>query len=121
MDYSQNMMDADGTRKAFDIVSRWEGIDFVVTFIRTGQFVLPWLSGDRMTMLLGRFWVDRDRLPKPMAMVLEPSILPQEAEAIHIAIKECISSRLPVYYSFGAAANAIKLVLDHAERRSALV
>lgn len=121
VDYSQNMMDADGTRKAFDIVSRWDGTDFVVTFIRTGQFVLPWLSGDRINMLLGRFWVDRDRLPKPMAMVLEPSILPREAEAIHIAIKECISSRLPVYYSFGAAANAIELVLNHAERRSALV
>ncbi len=119
IDYSQNMLDAERTRKAFDIVSKWEGTDFVVTFIRTGQFVLPWLSGARINMLLGRFWIDRDDLPKPVAMVIEPSVLPQEAEAILPAINECISSRLPVYYSFGAAANAIDLVLSQAERRAA--
>jgi hypothetical protein len=51
-------------------------------------------------------------------MVLEPSILPQEAEAILAAIRECISSGLPVYYSFAAAANAINLVLSHAKKRS---
>ncbi len=118
VDYSQNMMDADSTRKAFDIVSRWDGTDFVVTFIRTGQFVLPWLSGSRINLLLGRFWMDSDRLAKPVAMVLEPSILPQEAEAILTAIRECISSGLPVYYSFGAAANAINLVLNHSQKRS---
>ncbi len=118
VDYSQNLMDAEGTRKAFDMVSEWEGTDFVVTFVRTGQFVLPWLSGSRINMLLGRFWADRDELPKPVAMVLEPSILPQEAEAILTAINECVSSGLPVYYSFGAAANAINLVLNHAEHLS---
>jgi hypothetical protein len=49
-------------------------------------------------------------------MVLEPSILPNEAEAILAAIRGCISSGIPVYYSFAAAANAINLVLNHAER-----
>ncbi len=121
VDYSQSMMDAESTRRAFEIVSRWTGTDFVVTFVRTGQFVLPWLSGARLHMLLGRFWIDRDRLPKPMAMVLEPSLLPQEAEAILTAINECVSSGLPVYYSFAAAANAINLVLSNAQTRPGAV
>ena len=112
------MMDAESTSKTFDILSRWEGTDFVVTFVRTGQFVLPWLSESRINMLVGRFGAKQGHSPKPVAMVLEPSILPQEAEAILAAIRECISSGLPVYYSFAAAANAINLVLSHAEKRS---
>lgn len=121
VDYSQNMIDAEATKKTFDILSEWEGTDFVVTFIRTGQFVLPWLSESRIHMLVGRFWVKRDRLIKPVAMVLEPSILPQEQGAIFAAIQECTSSGLPVYYSFAAAANAINLVLTHAESQSRAV
>jgi acyl-CoA synthetase (NDP forming) len=118
VDYSQNMIDAEATMKTFDILSEWEGTDFVVSFVRTGQFVLPWLTESRIHMLVGRFWVKRDRLVKPVAMVLEPSLLPKEAEAIFAAIRECIASGLPVYYSFAAAANAINLVLAHAESQS---
>jgi hypothetical protein len=121
VDYSQNMIDAEATMKTFDILSEWEGTDFVVSFVRTGQFVLPWLTESRIHMLVGRFWVKRDRLVKPVAMVLEPSLLPKEAEAIFAAIRECIASGLPVYYSFAAAANAINLVLAHAESRSRTV
>jgi hypothetical protein len=51
-------------------------------------------------------------------MVLEPSIMPEEAEAILAAIRSCISSGLPVYYSFAAAANAINSVLNHTEKQS---
>jgi acyl-CoA synthetase (NDP forming) len=119
VDYSQNMIDAESTKKAFNILAEWEGTDFLVTFIRTGQFVLPWLSESRVQMLIGRFWVKPERLIKPVAMVIEPSILPQEAEAILAAIRECVASGLPVYYSFAAAANAIDLVLSHAGKRSA--
>jgi hypothetical protein len=51
-------------------------------------------------------------------MVIEPSIIPQEAEAILAAIRNSILSGLPVYYSFATAANAINLVLNHAESHS---
>jgi len=70
---------------------------------------------------MSRFSLKQGYLPKPMAMVLEPSILPQETEAILAGIRGCISSRLPVYYSFAAAANAINLVLNHTERQSKIV
>jgi hypothetical protein len=65
---------------------------------------------------MSRFSIKQGLLPKPVAMVLEPSIVPKEAEAILTAIRGCISSGLPVYYSFAAAANAINLVLNHTER-----
>jgi hypothetical protein len=51
-------------------------------------------------------------------MVIEPSIIPEEARAILAAISNSILSGLPVYYSFAAAANAIDLVLSHTERQS---
>ncbi len=118
VDYSQAMTNLEGVIKTFGILSKWEGTDFIVTFVRTGQFTTSRISEDHLNLLMSRFSIKQGLLPKPVAMVLEPSILPNEAEAILAAIRGCISSGLPVYYSFAAAANAINLVLDHAERRS---
>jgi len=118
VDYSQAMMNLEGVVKTFSIVSGWEGADFIVTFVRTGQFTTSRLSEDHLNLLMSRFSIKQGLLPKPVAMVLEPSILPNEAEAILVAIRGCISSGLPVYYSFAAAANAINLVLNHAEKCS---
>jgi hypothetical protein len=67
---------------------------------------------------MSRFSIKQGLLPKPVAMVIEPSIMPEEAGAILAAIRSAISSGLPVYYSFAAAANAINLVLNHAEKQS---
>jgi acyl-CoA synthetase (NDP forming) len=118
VDYSQAMTNLEGVIKTFGILSKWEGTDFIVTFVRTGQFTTSRISEDHLNLLMSRFAIKQGLLPKPVAMVLEPSILPKEAEAILTAIQSCISSGIPVYYSFAAAANAINLVLDHAERRS---
>ncbi|HJX69021.1 MAG TPA: CoA-binding protein [Dehalococcoidia bacterium] len=116
VDYSQAMLNYEGVVKTFNILSRWEGTDFLVSFVRTGQFTTSRISEDHLNLLMSRFSIKQGLLPKPVAMVLEPSILPNEAEAILAAIRGCISSGLPVYYSFAAAANAINLVLNHAER-----
>ena len=118
VDYSQAMTNLEGVVKTFDIISRWEGTDFIVTFVRTGQFTTSGLSEDHLNFLMSRFSMKQGLLPKPVAMVLEPSILPNEAEAILVAIRACISAGVPVYYSFAAAANAINLVLNHAEKQS---
>ncbi len=118
VDYSQAMMNLEGVVKTFAILSRWEGADFIVTFIRTGQFTTYRTAEDHVNLLMSRFSVKQGQLPKPVAMVIEPSILPQEAEAILAAIRNSISFGLPVYYSFAAAANAINLVLSQAETRS---
>jgi acyl-CoA synthetase (NDP forming) len=116
VDYSQAMLNYEGVVKTFNILSRWEGTDFLVSFVRTGQFTTSRISEDHLNLLMSRFSIKQGLLSKPVAMVLEPSILPNEAEAILAAIRGCISSGIPVYYSFAAAANAINLVLNHAER-----
>jgi acyl-CoA synthetase (NDP forming) len=118
VDYSQAMTNLEGVIKTFSILSKWDGADFIVSFVRTGQFTTSRISEDHLNLLMSRFSIKQGLLPKPVAMVLEPSILPNEAEAILAAIRGCISSGLPVYYSFAAAANAINLVLNHAEKRS---
>ncbi len=118
VDYSQAVMNLDGVGKTLDIVSRWEGSDFLVTFVRAGQFPASQISEAQVNFLMSRFALRQGHLPKPLAMVLEPSILPQETEAVLAGIRGCISSGLPVYYSFAAAANAINLVLNHTERQS---
>ena len=118
VDYSQSMMNLEGVSKTFDIISKWEGADFLVTFVRPGQSPPSRISEDHLNFLVSRFSVKQGHLPKPVAMVLEPSIMPQEAEAILAAIRGCISFGLPVYYSFAAAANAINLVLSHTEKQS---
>jgi acyl-CoA synthetase (NDP forming) len=116
VDYSQAMMNPEGVVKTFEILSRWERADFIVAFIRTGQFTTPRISEEHVNSLIGRFSVKQGLLPKPLAMVVEPSILPNEAEAILAAIRSSISFGLPVYFSFATAANAINLVLNHAEK-----
>jgi len=117
VDYSQAMMNTEGVIKTFDILSRWDGVDFLVTFVRTGQFTASRISENQLkTLLMSRFPIKQGYFSKPVAMVLEPSIMPEEAEAILAAIRSCISSGLPVYYSFAAAANAINLVLNHTEK-----
>jgi acyl-CoA synthetase (NDP forming) len=118
VDYSQAMTNLEGVIKTFSILSKWDGADFIVSFVRTGQFTTSRISEDHLNLLMSRFSIKQGLLPKPVAMVLEPSILPNEAEAILAAIRGCISSGLPVYYSFAAAANAINLVLNHAEKDS---
>ena len=121
VDYSQAMMNTDGVSKTLDIISNWEGTDFLVVFIRTGQFVQHGLLPARTASLAAMLFAKQGDLPKPVAMVLEPSIVPQEAEAIMTGIRGCVASGLPVYFSFAAAANAINLVLTHAENQSGAV
>jgi acyl-CoA synthetase (NDP forming) len=116
VDYSQAMINPEGVVKTFDVLSRWERADFIIAFIRTGQFTTPRISEDHVNSLISRFSVKQGLLPKPLAMVVEPSILPNEAEAILAAIRSSISFGLPVYFSFATAANAINLVLNHAEK-----
>jgi acyl-CoA synthetase (NDP forming) len=118
VDYSQAMINFEGVIKTFAILSGWKGADFIVTFIRTGQFTTYRTAEDHVNLLMSRFSVKQGQLPKPVAMVIEPSVMPEEAEAILAAIRGAIASDLPVYYSFATAANAISLVLNQKERQS---
>lgn len=55
--------------------------------------------------------VEVEASPKPIAMVIEPSILPGQEKEIFTIIQKSVSAALPVYDSFASAVNAINIVL----------
>jgi acyl-CoA synthetase (NDP forming) len=119
VDYSQAMFDMMSVVKTFGILATWQGADFLIMFVRTGQFTASRISDNQLRhLLMSRFPIKQGQFPKPVAMVIEPSIMPQEAKAILSAIDNSVSSGLPVYFSFASAATAINLVLSHAETLS---
>lgn len=97
------------------IVSRWEGIDFLIWFID-----LAWVPVNEMEnvhkMIDGIMAESRGAL-KPMAIVAQTDISPEQIKKVGSFLEKCVSSELPVYYSFGTAANALHLVVSHNERR----
>jgi len=113
VDYSQAMMDPESVSRTLDIISSWGGADFLVKFVRTGQSALAAGPLSQSFPLLGEATDRKSPSLKPVAMVLEPSILPGEAEANMALLGKCVAARLPVYYSFASAANAINLILNH--------
>ncbi|MFC1986563.1 acetate--CoA ligase family protein [Chloroflexota bacterium] len=117
VDLSQSMSDPESVIKATDIVSQWEGIDFLVRFLRTAQLPRPELFRKQLLQVKKTFLPKSGAFPVPTAVVIDSSIVPEEAKEVFPFIQECVSSRLPVYYSFVSAANAISLVLDYYERR----
>lgn len=66
--------------------------------------------------ILGRMFVTSGEPSKPMAIVVEPGISPEEAERIANIRDACISARLPVYHSFESIARAINVVETYNEK-----
>jgi len=118
VDYSQTMMYPERVARTIDIILQWEGIDFLVWFMRIGQSQQAGGLRHNPLMMGGPFSASGRVSSKPLAIVLEPSILPEESEAIFTILQKYVSSGLPVYYSFASAANAIDLVLGYYENRT---
>ena len=116
IDYSQNMVDTEKLARTVGIVSRWDGIDFLIGFM-TPSIATPTLRRLMLAMLDGMLEGRREGA-KPMAIVIEPSISPEQEQEIFPLIQKCVSAGLPVFYSFAAAAAAISLVLGYHERRT---
>lgn len=116
VDYSQTFTEPGKLARAVEIISRWEEIDLVIGFSLSSQ--APWSSKDRVSQLAEELLRAKELISKPMAMVLEPSILPEESKEIFPLIQGFVSAGVPVYYSFASAARAIGRVLDHRERTS---
>ncbi len=113
IDYSQTITETEKLVETIRIVSRWEGVDFLVGFVRPGQ--APRGARGRELQMVQGMLEGRRLASKPMAIVLEPSILPGEEKEIFSFSQKLVSSRLAVYYSFAAAANAISSVLSYNE------
>ena len=118
VDYSQTMMYPERVARTIDIITQWEGTDFLVWFMRLGQSQQAGGLRGNPLMMGGPFSASGRVSSKPLAIVLEPSIFPEESEGIYALLQQYVSSGLPVYYSFASAANAIDLVLNYDEKRS---
>jgi acyl-CoA synthetase (NDP forming) len=112
VDYSQAMMFPDKVKKAVDILLRWDGSDIMVKFMRSGQWAKPSNIWDNPAMY-GGFLREGNSNIKPIAIIIEPSIEPQESGPIYTVIQEFAKARVPVYLTFESAAIALDLVLKH--------
>jgi len=107
------MMYPERVTRTIDIIMQWEGCDFLVWFMRMGQSQQAGGLRGNLLMMAGPFTACSRASSKPLAVVLEPSILPEESEGIYALLQKYVSSGMPVYYSFASAANAIDLVLSY--------
>ena len=107
IDYSQSM-EPQNVKRALQVLTRWGQFDFFVNFVVPEQSTR---AGD----VVGRPF-DFAGVNKPVAIVIQPSIVPEEETGIFDYIKHCVSARYPVYFSFASAAIAIDLVLTQREK-----
>lgn len=114
IDYSQNMVDSDKLVRTVETVSRWDGIDLVVGYWSPTQ-PSPGSSFGSDAVISGLLAACKASL-KPMVMVIEASIEPQEQKQVFACSQKFIAAGAPVYYSFGSAARAISLVTDYYQR-----
>jgi len=117
VDYSQSMGNSENVARTIEIITGWEGIDFLVWFLRTGQSHQGGGLKNSPVMLEGAFPAGASS--KPLAAVLEPSVLPLESGGIYDLLQQYVALGLPVYYSFDSAAIAIDRVLTYQEHQSA--
>lgn len=115
IDYSQSMGDSEGVARAVEIITGCEEIDFLVWFIRTGQSQTKGGQRKNLAMLGGS--VPAGASSKPLAVVLEPSVVPEESAMLFELLEEYVGKGLPVYFSFAGAARAIDRVLRYYENR----
>ena len=97
------------------IISQWEGIDFLIWFLDLGWVPLSVMN--LMHEIVDGILAESRAVLKPIAIVVQTDISPEQAKKGYLFVEKCVSSELPIYYSFASAANAINLLLTHNERR----
>ena len=117
IDYSQAVFIEGYLEKTFRIVAQWQDIDLIVGFMSL-LFNRKLLEQRLYAFDKGMIEVARD-MKKPLAIIVETSIVPEEAEFILPFIQKCASYGFPIYFSFASAAKALSLVLKYNERKQA--
>lgn len=115
LDYGQSMMELDKLRKMVGIVTNWDGIDFITFFLIANFF----REGEQQ-LLFDFLKVFNDvgkKLLKPIAFVFIPDIVQGEGVDLALVLQKIQVIKLPVYFSFHTAANAIDLYLRHCEKK----
>jgi hypothetical protein len=109
------MTEPENLLRAVRIISQWEGIDFLIWFLDLAWIQLNEMK--RMNKIIDGILAESRAALKPMAVVVQTDISPKEVQKHYSFLEKCVSSELPIYYSFASAANAINLVLSHSKRR----
>jgi len=115
IDYSQSTMESEKFLRTVRIILQWEGIDFLIWFPNLAWVELSEMH--RMYKIVDGILKESRAASKPIAVVVRTDILPELAKKVYSFAQKCVSSELPIYYSFASAANAIDLLLRHKERR----
>lgn len=111
IDYSQSMEEAEKLPEAVRVISQWEGIDFLTLFLIPTMMARMRITDSIPRMADNMLEASKSSV-KPVAIVFSPGILPEEIKETFPNMQKFVSRRLPVYYSFDSAANAINLVLS---------
>jgi acyl-CoA synthetase (NDP forming) len=115
IDFSQSMQDPGSMHKAIQLLTRWKEIDFCVGFFRPSQMTDGFLDMVRKAddMVNQAFSASF----KPVAYIVESAVTAtRQAIAFEMAQKVMASGK-PVFYSFAAAAAALRLVADYNIRK----
>jgi hypothetical protein len=115
IDYSQNMTEPEKLLRTVHIISQWEGIDFLIWF--QDLACIPLNEMDHIHKIIDGILTEGRAALKPIAIVVQTDSSPEQVKNVYSFLQKCVSSEVPVYYSFASAANAISLVLSHNERR----
>jgi acyl-CoA synthetase (NDP forming) len=117
IDYSQSMHNPESISKAVRLLTEWDQIDLCVWFFRPSQMPDNFLDmvGQVADVITAAF----ESSAKPVAQIIEHGVTPvRQSLAFEMARKVAASGK-PVYYSFPAAAQALRLVADYNLRKEA--
>ncbi|MDD5313074.1 MAG: CoA-binding protein [Dehalococcoidia bacterium] len=117
IDYSQTMLESDSLERAVGILTDWDEIDFCVGFFRPSQFPPRGLSF--ILREEGTIANSYRASHKPVAFICEQAIIPEGQKATFSLMQKLAASKIPVYLSFAAAAEALSAVVTYNERRRA--
>ena len=115
IDYSQDMISSDKLINAVDILTDWDEVNFCVGFFRPSQ--MPpgvWLIMLKWSQALVKAYLGSR---KPLAFICDNAVLP-ERHAITFGLwQEFVKAHVALYYSYAGAAEALRLVVRHNERK----
>ncbi len=113
IDYSQDMISSDKLISAVDILTDWDEINFCVGFLRPSQMPpYVWLVMLKWSQALVKAYLGSR---KPLAFICDNAILPERHTITFSLWQEFIKARVPVYYSYPGAAEALRLVVRYNE------
>ncbi len=116
IDYSQTIMETGKLGELVSIVSGWKSIDFLIGFLDLGGFASPQsLRSRAMSRWANGMFEMIPASSKPVAMVPQFSLIPEDAKEQMIIAQKFVSYQVPTYMSFAGAANSINLLLTYEE------